>query len=186
GHARPAAAGPSLEQRLADLAGDDERQSLLLDLVRAEVAAVRHDDPSAIDPGAPFTALGLDSLASIELRNRLGAASGLRLSATLTFDHPTPAALAGFLLSELLPEGARPAPDEDSVRSALATIPLARLRESGLLDTLLRLTETGPPESGTTPPPPRPAPDHHDDRAEEIRGMGVEDLLRAARRTTPT
>ncbi|MFJ2264160.1 SDR family NAD(P)-dependent oxidoreductase, partial [Streptomyces sp. NPDC087844] len=182
--ARAAAAGPSLEQRLAALAGEDERESLLLGLVRAEVAAVRHDDPSAIDPGAPFTALGLDSLASIELRNRLGAASGLRLSATLTFDYPTPAELAKFLLSELLPEGARPAPDEDSVRSALATIPLARLRESGLLDTLLRLTETGPPESGHTSPP-RPVPGH-DERTEEIRGMGVEDLLRAARRTTPT
>ncbi|MFH8468086.1 SDR family NAD(P)-dependent oxidoreductase [Streptomyces sp. NPDC017991] len=182
--ARPAA-GPDLERRLAALAGEDERESLLLGLVRAEVAAVRHDDPAAIDPGAPFTALGLDSLASIELRNRLGTASGLRLSATLTFDHPTPAGLARFLLSELLPEGALPAPDEDSVRSALATIPLARLRESGLLDTLLGLTETGPPEAGSISLP-RPAPDHDDDRAEEIRGMGVEDLLRAARRTTPT
>ncbi|MCW8096834.1 type I polyketide synthase [Streptomyces tauricus] len=184
GPARPAAAGPTLERRLAALAGEDERESLLLDLVRAEVAAVRHDDPAAIDPGAPFTALGLDSLASIELRNRLGAASGLRLSATLTFDHPTPAALAKFLLSELLPEETRPAPDEDSVRSALATIPLARLRESGLLDTLMRLTETGPPDSVSTPQP-RPEPGR-DDRAEDIRSMGVEDLLRAARRTTPT
>ncbi|PSM40183.1 3-ketoacyl-ACP reductase, partial [Streptomyces dioscori] len=200
GPARPAAVGPSLGQRLTALAGEDERESLLLDLVRAEVAAVRHDDPSAIDPGAPFTALGLDSLASIELRNRLGAASGLRLPATLTFDHPTPAALARFLLAELLPEGAPSAPDEDSVRSALATIPLARLRESGLLDTLLRLTETVPPHSAIASLP-RRAPARDDDRteetrseevraeevrAEEIRGMGVEDLLRAARRTTPT
>ncbi|MEV6771998.1 type I polyketide synthase [Nocardia sp. NPDC051030] len=91
----------TLEQRLA-AAPAAERRQLLLDAVRAEVAAVRHADPDDIEVDRGFTELGLDSLAAVELRNRLGAATGLRLPATLMFDYPNAAELAGYLAEELL------------------------------------------------------------------------------------
>ncbi|MFG1780564.1 type I polyketide synthase [Micromonospora sp. NPDC049048] len=137
---RASATGDDLAAQLAGRSGP-ECADLLLDLVRTNVAAVLgHRDPDAVDPGRAFTELGFDSLAALELRNQLNAATGLRLPATLTFDRPNTRAVAELLYERLVPEtGTGGGLPEDEVRRILLAIPLGRLRDAGLMDSLLEL-----------------------------------------------
>ncbi|WP_372346843.1 SDR family NAD(P)-dependent oxidoreductase [Streptomyces sp. KL116D] len=94
--------GNSLGERLAPLPPKDQERALL-ELVRGAVASVLgHADADGIAPERAFNELGFDSLKAVELRNRLNAAAGLKLPATLLFDHPSTAELAAFLRTELL------------------------------------------------------------------------------------
>ncbi|WP_328474034.1 SDR family NAD(P)-dependent oxidoreductase [Streptomyces sp. NBC_00448] len=103
---RTPAAGGALTRRLTAVP-ESERAQVALELVRTHVAAVLgHPSPEAVDPDRGFRDLGFDSLAAVELRNRLTQATGLRLPTTLVFDHPEPAAVARLLLSEAATEAA--------------------------------------------------------------------------------
>ncbi|MGC4809203.1 SDR family NAD(P)-dependent oxidoreductase [Micromonospora sp. DT228] len=98
------AASESLADQLSRLSGSEQLRTLL-ELIRAHAGVVlRQGDAQAIGATQAFKDLGFDSLATVELRNRLGAATGLRLPITLLFDDPTPNALARKLRTLLVGE----------------------------------------------------------------------------------
>jgi acyl transferase domain-containing protein/acyl carrier protein len=161
----------SLVRRLASTP-EDQRAEVVLEAVRAEAAAILgHPSPRAVDPKSAFKQLGFDSLGAVELRNSLNLLTGLRLPSTLVFDYPTPAALAGFLTTRLLSDGQDvvASAEEVEIKRAIASIPLDRLREHGLVELLLRLANPSEPQSSTL-----------GDRSETIDAMDVEELVRQA------
>ncbi|MBM7769828.1 acyl transferase domain-containing protein/thioesterase domain-containing protein [Actinokineospora baliensis] len=105
-----------LAERLAEVS-PAERNRALLALVRDQVALVLgYETP--VEPRRAFGDLGLASAGAVELRNRLTLSTGLRIPATVVFDHPTPAALAQFLAAEIADLPAAPAPVAAAVAAA--------------------------------------------------------------------
>ncbi len=166
----------ALLQRLEGLP-EDEQHAVLLDLVRSHIATVLGSaSPEAIDPDRAFQELGFDSLTAVEMRNRLKSATGLALSPTLIFDYPNSAALAGYMRRELL--GSSPqdtsavAAGEAELQRIVASIPVKRLRQAGVLDLLLALAN----ETETSGQDPALAPTAE----QEIADMDLDDLVNAA------
>ncbi|ORA74309.1 hypothetical protein BST28_22665, partial [Mycolicibacter kumamotonensis] len=157
----------ALVSRLAGV-GEAARETVVLQFVCTAIAEVLgHESPTAIDPEQAFTDLGFDSLAALELRNRLAQATGVRVPATLIFDYPNPAAVAAVVTEWLAPPPAEPtvSPD-DEIRALLATIPLERLRRSGLLDPLVAIARDGDADPANNGP------------ADAIDDLDVESLIR--------
>ncbi|UED88726.1 SDR family NAD(P)-dependent oxidoreductase [Streptomyces profundus] len=141
-----------LAERLAT-ATAVERGVILRDIVRTQAALVLgHGGPEAVEPDRAFRELGFDSLTAVELRNKLGAATGLKLPATVVFDHPTPEALADFLRTALLGDDPTdPAEQETAPLPAttedepIAVVAMACRYPGGVTgpDDLWRLVSTG-------------------------------------------
>ncbi|HEY3960193.1 MAG TPA: type I polyketide synthase [Solirubrobacteraceae bacterium] len=110
--------GGSLARSLAG-APREEWDNIVSELVRSHVADVLgHASSEAVDPQSDFKDLGFDSLAAVELRNRLSQATGLKLPSTLVFDHPTTAAVAELIVAQapqIQPQEQRPRASEDEL-----------------------------------------------------------------------
>ncbi|MER5361257.1 type I polyketide synthase, partial [Streptomyces sp. NPDC002785] len=172
-------AGPDLPERLVALT-PDQRADTLLDVVRGEIATILgHASGAQVESERALSEVGFDSLTSVELRNRLSGLTGLRLPATTIFDHPTPKALTRALLDELFPDAPTAgglAGREDEIRRVLATTPLARFEELGLLDKLLELAAD--PEKR-----PAAAAEPRADASPLIAEMDLDDLVERAMRS---
>ncbi|WP_232247424.1 type I polyketide synthase [Kitasatospora azatica] len=113
-----------LREELTGLTAD-ERAGILADLIRTHMAAVLGSRPEAIPDDRPFGDLGVDSLTSVEFRNRLNAATDLKLPVTLLFEAPTLPELVAALDTELAPPAppastAPPAPPASTAAAGAA------------------------------------------------------------------
>lgn len=157
----PAEKAGSLLERLAE-APAERREALLIASLQGQIAAVLGlAAADAVAADAPLADLGLDSLMTVELKNRLEAGLRCTLTPTLLLDCPTLAALARHLLSRVLDLGAADPPSREAVPGPVpisadadataGTAPLAAMRESfvGALGRRLCLcrwgAETAPP-----------------------------------------
>ncbi|WP_308409074.1 SDR family NAD(P)-dependent oxidoreductase [Streptomyces sp. AC558_RSS880] len=128
--------GGSLAQRLTGVL-DADRERVVLDLVKAHVAAVLgHTADDRIDAERRLRELGMDSMSAVGLRNRLSQATGLSLPVSFVFEHPTPAEIARQLLKRVgsgAPDAAAPGPAAETIG-----LRLRQAAESGTLPEALR------------------------------------------------
>nr|WP_199827016.1 type I polyketide synthase [Streptomyces sp. WM6378] len=122
---------PGLAQQLRSLPAA-EAEAALLGVIRTQTAIVLgHPDTTKIGPATTFRKLGIDSLTALELRKQLAAVTGLKLPATLVFDHPNPSDLARFLTASITPESTTPPSPADHLAKEIEVLG-ARLEDAFL------------------------------------------------------
>ncbi|WP_407077433.1 SDR family NAD(P)-dependent oxidoreductase [Streptomyces sp. SCSIO 30461] len=159
----------TLTQRLAPLDAAARGRQLLA-VVRAEVASVLgFAGPEAVEPTRAFREIGFDSLTAVELRNRLNAVTGLRLAASVVFDHPTAQAIAEHIGDEL---NAAAGGGREAGEAALAGLEALEAAVAGLSEDDIRreivhrrLAALVSALGGTLPATPEPALELADDDA---------------------
>jgi long-chain acyl-CoA synthetase len=93
------------ERAWSALAGQGEvwRLEFLAAQIRQQAALTLRLPAAALEPSAPFRSMGFDSLLAAELSLRLSKLTGLELSITTVWNHPTVEELAAALLARLEP-----------------------------------------------------------------------------------
>jgi len=79
----------------------EDQYDILYEKVLNIVVEVSSLDPDLIEPTTPFMGLGLDSIMSVEIADRLGKAFSLDLQKTLIWTYSYMDALIKFLMDEL-------------------------------------------------------------------------------------
>ncbi|MGW4060037.1 beta-ketoacyl synthase N-terminal-like domain-containing protein [Amycolatopsis sp. NPDC004747] len=149
---------------LAALAPDERRAALLALIRRYAAAVLRHTDAESVEDHQPFLEIGMDSLTAVELRNRIAAATGLSLGASLLFDHPAPAELAGYLADRLDParqvETGEAAPADDAEGGPIGRLYLEVCRRGEIKEglKLLHIASLVAPSFETLPAESAPQP----------------------------
>ncbi len=124
-----------------------DRQELLLAHVRDQVTKVLGLGSShSLEPHQGFFDIGMDSLTSVELRNRLQTTLGRSLPSTLIFDYPTLNALAGYLASEMFSvesvTDSHTAPQKNNHEQIITSAELEQLSDEDAEALLLRELES--------------------------------------------
>jgi NADP-dependent 3-hydroxy acid dehydrogenase YdfG len=177
---------PEFVRRFDALPAPAEREKEALALVVGCLAAIlgRHGEDEDIAPKTAFKQLGVDSLLAVELRNRLGALTGLRLPATLVFEHPTPLAVAGLVVEELTASRR----EDDTAASGSVEEELARLESAlarravhgedrGTVAERLRAMLAGVEEADAAARAPQPALADEDEDDPDLEGVSDDEIF---------
>ncbi|MFD6554993.1 phosphopantetheine-binding protein [Streptomyces sp. NPDC058398] len=88
----------------------------------AVLARVVHADPDRVDPGQPFSVLGLDSLLTVEFVSAIEGHFGLRIAGADLYEYATPALLARHLAALRRGSGEAPAVQDSAAVAAVLQV----------------------------------------------------------------
>jgi acyl carrier protein len=124
-------------QRELGQSSGDERETLILNYIERNVIAILNLSKSRkLNLRQGFLDLGMDSLTSVELKNRLSLDLGISLPATLAFDYPNVTALTKYILLKLDESSPQPLKARNTMTTEIDIETIERLSEQEAEDTL--------------------------------------------------